>query len=266
MSNTMTNKTITAIIFILVASSSTWLGTRYLFKSDTLPINRIVMLKKLHEQDPMQLQQLANKNMNGGFFSLELESFRKKIEVLPWVDTVSVRKKWPETLQLDIREKKVAARWINSNNDNNRTIKKLMKTKWNDKSLLSDKGKIFNPMLTAVQYKQYGQISLFSSPDNLSKDNLEKCINFSTLLDEVKLKITKCFQDQRRSWFVQLNNGFKLYLGRTTMDNEIDTVNKRMNIFISAYQQVLRKYEKNIKHIDLRYTNGFAIKWKAIQA
>jgi len=114
-------KTISILSLVALITALSWLGINYLFKKNSFPIKRIVMVNKLYEQDNNELQTMISKSIDGGFFSLDIEKLRQKIETLAWVDTVSVRKKWPSTLQLDIKEKQVAARWITSDNEK-RTI------------------------------------------------------------------------------------------------------------------------------------------------
>ncbi|MFK5985021.1 MAG: FtsQ-type POTRA domain-containing protein [Pseudomonadota bacterium] len=269
-------KTIVAVFFVSLVLLSSGFGINFLFQKDTLQVKRIVMLNKLQEQDVEQLQQLASAGMNGGFFSLDIDKFRERIETLAWIETVSVRKKWPDTLQLDIHEKQVAARWIISDKKN-RTINKLLQVDWNKQSLLSKKGMMFNTVLTQRQYDKYNKLAIYSSPDELASSGLEKCQQISKLLEVVKLEIKQCFQDQRRSWYVHLDNGFNLYLGRVAnketnnkyleknnlKEKSKDKILQRITTFVMAYQKILRKHEKNIDRIDMRYTNGFSIKWKA---
>jgi cell division protein FtsQ len=260
-------KSIMALLIISLITISAWLGIKYLFKKDNFPIKRIVMLNKLQEQDNQQLQKLISESIDGGFFSLNIENLRQKIETLAWIETVSVRKKWPHTLQLQIQEKKVAGRWIASAS-NRKTINKLIEEKWDKKSLISDKGIVFRATLTTVQNKKYNNLEIYSSPDDLSVSSLTKCRHFAKMMSEVKLKIKRCFQDQRRSWFVELENDLKLFLGRDNNKNEINNVKNKISLrvatFIMAYKKILQKYEKRIDRIDMRYTNGFAIKWKAV--
>ncbi len=251
------NKSLTALFFIGLIIISTCLGIKYLFKKDSFPVKQIVMVNKLHEQDIQKLQDLVTEVIDGGFFSLDIEKLRQTIETLAWIDTVSIRKKWPHTLQLDIQEKQVAGRWIVSD-ASRRTIKKIKQESWNKQSLISNKGVVFKTPLTKKQHKKYNSLAIYSSPHEMSLKGLQKCQNISQILKTVNLTIRSCFQDLRRSWYLKLNNGFEVFLGRLK-------ILQRSKIFVMAYQQILNKYEENIEKIDLRYTNGFAIKWKIIK-
>ena len=252
------NKGISAIVFISTVAVLLWLGINYLFDKESFPVKRIEMVNKLVEQDDRKLQELVGEVINGGFFSLDIELLRQKIETLAWIDTVSLRKKWPDTLLLDIHEKQVAARWIVSDRTR-RTIRQLKQENWNKESLISDKGVIFKTPLTREQYEKYNDFAIYSTPDELSISGLKKCRNISKIMKTVNLYVRHCFQDRRRSWFLKLTNGFEVYLGR-------NKILQRSEILAAAYRQMLNNYEKNIEKIDLRYTNGFAIKWKKSEA
>ncbi len=57
---------------------------------------------------------------------------------------------------------------------------------------------------------------------------------------------------QRGAWVAQLNNGLKLYLGR-------EAVLERLRRFIVSWPELAPMHANKPVHIDLRYTNGFAI-------
>ena len=58
------------------------------------------------------------------------------------------------------------------------------------------------------------------------------------------------------SWKILLDNGIAVILGKTGLS-------ERMTRFMLAYQHSLQAQSQQIAYIDLRYTNGFAIGWKA---
>jgi len=71
------------------------------------------------------------------------------------------------------------------------------------------------------------------------------------------LSITRLEQDERRAWVVTLNSGVKLLLGRKESE-------KRLTRFIDIYPRVLKAWEQRIDEVDLRYPNGFAVRWNAV--
>ncbi len=246
----------------------------WLRADENFPVRDVVLVNKLQQQDFGQLYQLIEQSIEGNFFTLDLEHLRQKIETLPWVAAVRIQKKWPHSLYLTIREKQVVARWINTEKPY-RSIKMIKDKPWDKQTLLSSEGEVFSTRLTTAQLKRYQKLVRYAAPLQLSAKVLHLCRLLQQKLDRADLLMEKCYQDQRRSWYVKLNNGFELYLGRDInkdlMGEGINHVDKhienrilqRMQIFVSAYRQVLKQHQHNIDRIDLRYTNGFAVHWVA---
>jgi cell division protein FtsQ len=263
------------IVFILLLLISLLLFGIYVYlvEQDNFPITKVVLINKLHEQSFEELHQTAAQSITGGFFKLDMDTFRQKIEQLPWVESVSVRKKWPDALHLGIAEKIPAARWLEVTN-RNKTIKKMIADKWDHESLISSHGSVFKTPLSDQQKHRHGSLALYAAAAELSENVLQVCAMLTQILAPTRLQPKKCFQDQRRSWYVKLSNGFELYLGRD-INKDINIYRQdyseeylenklleRMQTFVNAYQRILKKHEKYIQKIDLRYTNGFAVRWK----
>jgi len=63
------------------------------------------------------------------------------------------------------------------------------------------------------------------------------------------------FSDPRGAWEFELSNGIRVRLGATTVERRLDR-------FFVALDQVLSSQAEHVDYIDMRYTNGFAIGWK----
>jgi len=59
----------------------------------------------------------------------------------------------------------------------------------------------------------------------------------------------------RRGWRVRLDNGIEVQLGRGDVD-------ELMSKFVGLYPRVLAEAATRVETVDLRYTNGFAVRWK----
>lgn len=252
-----------SIVGLLVYGAIFWLA-----KPQTLPIERIELLTKLEQQDPKQLQLVASQAIVGGFFSLDLEHFRQQIEALEWVESVSIRKKWPDTVQLSIFERRAVARWSTVDEDKtladlNGTIEKeklgARDNLWGRRQLISDKGVIFQPPMNDGQIKKYSNFQLYMGPTGLSKKVLKKCIDMAKKLERANLNVDICGLDRRRAWNIHLVDGFRLRLGRELING---VTKQRIDDFINVYRKTLNEYLVRIAHVDMRYTNGFTVGWK----
>lgn len=175
----------------------------------------------------------------GTFITQDVNIIQNQIECLPWVQQVSVRKKWPDTLKIHI-------------------VEHIPVAFWNDSQIISVAGKIFN-----ISFKE-------NQDDNLSipvlygpEGNILKVLTYYYMFDEilkksVKLQIKSLKMDMRNSWQLVLKDNMYVKLGRKN-------VIERLNYFIKIYPILLHKINENnskyIDYVDLRYTSGFAVKW-----
>ncbi|MBF0264780.1 MAG: FtsQ-type POTRA domain-containing protein [Gammaproteobacteria bacterium] len=270
-------------VFITFITISLWYGVKWIQYDDKFKIKHIVLMSKVTQQNKDTLLQVTRSNLNGNFFSLDINKLRTAIESLPWIKEVSIRKVWSNSIQIRLKEKQVSARWVNIENLNN----KSPAGSWDKHSLLSKTGEIFTPELDSAQQAQYSQFSLFSGPENLAGTMVSKCSKVSEVLATIKYSLSNCILDQRRAWTLSIlpqqmkandeKQMIHLVLGKSetnelrhllqTKKEESSELSKhkivkKVQLFVSLYKQVLYKYKNNINRIDMRYTNGFAIAWK----
>jgi cell division protein FtsQ len=72
-----------------------------------------------------------------------------------------------------------------------------------------------------------------------------------TLLRPISKDILQVYLSPRFAWQVQLNNGMTVELGREQMA-------QRLTRFVAVYPYSLAAWDGMVKHVDLRYRNGFA--------
>ncbi|MEI6896059.1 MAG: FtsQ-type POTRA domain-containing protein [Psychromonas sp.] len=167
------------------------------------------------------------------FFTVEIAQIQKELEAMPWVYSVSIRKRWPETLKIHIVEQSIVA-------------------VWNNKALLNRFGEIVE-ILPAAGKHPY--VELYGN-DELANDVLIIYKKLHQLLKVSDFDIASLESDQRQSTSLTLKNGLLLRLGK---EQKLD----RVQLFLTVYPLINEKYNVNkIDYIDLRYDTGFAIGWK----
>lgn len=167
------------------------------------------------------------------FFTLEIAQIQRQLEAMPWVYSVSIRKRWPSTLKIHVVEQAIVA-------------------VWNDRALLNRFGEIIEASPKTLQ-KHY---PLLYGKDELSSEVLATYMKINQLLKVNKFKIASLKSDTRHSSEVVLENGMALRLGQEQKLNRIQR-------FLTVYPLLQEKYDINtISYIDLRYDTGFAIGWK----
>ncbi|MDE1893088.1 MAG: cell division protein FtsQ/DivIB [Pseudomonadota bacterium] len=170
-----------------------------------------------------------------GFFALDLDAVQKAVAALPWVESVEARKRWPDTLQLRVYERQPFARW-------------------NGTHLISQQGQVFDvPDANAIS----------ALPDLRGPDaRLAEVVSFyaqtSKAFAGTHLKIMGVTLSDRGSWSVTTANGARIVIG------DRDQAGKRLHRFLDVYPQLMAGHANGFVYVDLRYTNGFAVRWPAV--
>ncbi|PKF62233.1 cell division protein FtsQ [Psychromonas sp. psych-6C06] len=176
---------------------------------------------------------LINQEDRLNFFTVEIAQIQKELEDMPWVYSVSIRKRWPDTLKVHIVEQSIVA-------------------VWNDRALLNRFGEIVqaDPVTAKQDY-----VSLHGN-DEQANDVLTTYMKLHQLLKVNDFEIASLSSDTRQSTSLTLKNGMLLRLGK---EQKLD----RIQTFLTVYPLIGKKYDVNkIDYIDLRYDTGFAIGWK----
>jgi cell division protein FtsQ len=203
-----------------------------LAKPETLPIQQVQVKGELRYLDKQSLYKNIAGLANAGFFNVDVRALKQAAEDMPWVDTASVRRIWPDTLRIDIREQIPLARW-------------------QDGGMVNRHGDVV--MVAAMD--ALNGLPMFSGPEGTAKMLAQRYQSLSVPLAKIELAVAALTLSERRAWQVSLNNGMQLLLGRATQDAQLSR-------FVSAYSSVLAEKRESIQSVDLRYTNGFAVRWQ----
>jgi len=229
----------------LLLSSSIVFMSLYIYSHinlDTvLPIQSLKIEGEFEFLNKQQLQNKAEPVVNGGFLNVNLSAIRNTLVDLPWVESVSVRRQWPDTLLVRVIEQKPVVLW-------------------GEDGVISAKGKLFSP-----QVKPNLNLPHLFGPQGQHQIMLKELARMQAWLLDTGLLIKNIELNARRSWILTMTSGMELRLGREQM-------HERLNRFVSVYKETLeaemlkRTKFKNagheIKYIDMRYTNGFSVAWK----
>jgi cell division protein FtsQ len=219
------------LFFVLLVASMAW-GVTVLMAPDTFPVEHVRVRGEFVHVDEQRIRSAISRDLLGGFFSTDVKKIKENILTIPWVKRVTVRRVWPDTLQLSVIEHIAAARW-------------------HDGALVNSEGELFRPAADSVPEGLAG----LRGPSGSESLMLDRYVSMSGLLAAVKLKISSLVQDERRAWRMQLDNGIELALGRE------DTLG-RLQRFAHIYGKQLSARADAIERVDLRYPNGFAVRWK----
>lgn len=220
------------IVFVLTFISLLVWGGTFLSHSDTLPIKQVRIEGDFTHLSPVDLQLLVTDKVRGGFFNLDVDAVRLALLDEPWVSEVTVKRIWPDALRVVV-------------------IEQIPAVRWNDSSLLNSSGEYFAPEFATIP----NELPLLSGPVGTEVNVLNK---FNAMQERVQLtgfKIASVTLNERRAWSFQLGNGINVVLGRRDFE-------ERLNRFLTLIPTTISGRVEQASSIDMRYTNGFSIRWK----
>jgi cell division protein FtsQ len=93
-----------------------------------------------------------------------------------------------------------------------------------------------------------------NGPDEQLDLVLANWIKFNNLLHNTGLEIDLIRLDPRGSWFLELNNGTEVQIGR-------ESPYERLERLQGSWAGLMQGRDMAPMAVDLRYTNGFAVRW-----
>jgi cell division protein FtsQ len=191
------------------------------------PLNEVRVEGELKHVTREQVKLIASRYLQGNFFTVDLVRTRQAFEKLPWARSVSVRRRWPNRLEVVIEEHQALARWGNI-------------------ALVNTHGELFHAASDA-------DLPVFYGPGDGVKEVAEHYGEFGELILPVEMKLTEVTLTPRRSWQVTTNTGMVISLGREKMD-------MRLARFMQVYSKTYAGLKGDLKYVDLRYPSGFAVR------
>ncbi len=196
----------------------------------TLPLKAVHIEGAFTHVTTAGLQRVIAGATGGGFLYADVAALRRAALGVPWVQSVSVRRVWPDTLYVNVTEHTPIARW-------------------GEQGLLSSAGKVFSPEVSSFP----PGLPELHGPDGTQATVLAQYRSMSALIAPLQLHIKRLELDERRAWRLSLDNGIELLLGRT------DSA-AHMQRFARVYPS-LAASPRTIERVDLRYHNGLAVRW-----
>ena len=192
------------------------------------PLRKVDVKGELRHVNREQVKFIVARELKGNFFTLDLNRTRTAFEKLPWVRNVNVRRRWPDRLEVSIEEHVELARWGST-------------------ALVNTHGELFKAASNAV-------LPEFGGPEESVKEVTRHYEEFSRLLQPLNLAPTHVTLSDRLALQLKLSNGLVVELGR-------DKVRERLEKFVRVYERTVARLPQSVVYADLRYPNGFAVRY-----
>lgn len=174
-----------------------------------------------------QVRTIAVNELKGTFFTVDLRGAQAAFEKLPWVRRVDVRRRWPNQLEVIVEEHRALARWGNS-------------------ALVNHHGEMFEGAINK-------RLPVFVGPAGSEFEITRNYHRFNRSLALIGRQVKRVQVSERRAWRLVLDDGTLIELGR-------GGVAERLNGFVTAYARSVAEMGGKTDYVDLRYSNGFAVR------
>jgi cell division protein FtsQ len=199
------------------------------------PIKSVVVEGDFNFISKQRATELIGDEINGDFLQLNLMQLKNAVLNDPWVEKVTLNRRWPDTLVVKIAEQKPIARWGNG--------------------FLNQRGEI----IRIDDASQLSGLPWLQGNESDAPEILQQYQDLSQILRSRGLEVIELKCDNKKSWRLTIKNHVEIALGR-------DQVMEKIRRFVTVYDTHLSNVWTDVKAIDARYTNGVSVRWVADSA
>ena len=165
------------------------------------------------------------------FFHLDLEGMRQALLLMPWIREASLRRRWPDRLEVSLQERQAVARWKQD-------------------KLITGEGVVFAP----ESVNEFELLPLLSGSDDEALEVMQQYLSISQLLRPMGLSVSELQLGSAGSWRFTVDH-VVVYLGR-------DRRMERLQRFVRLYHARLDSRWSEVERVDMRYLNGASVAWR----
>lgn len=213
---------------VLVAALQAWIALQQ------IPVEQITVTGELTHTRTTAVQEMVQPALGGGFLGADLQQVREQLEALPWIYEASVRRIWPNALEIHVVEQLPIARW-------------------GETSFLNHEGEVFRPS----NRQAWEALPLLRGPEGAADALMSTYQRLVDMLAPLGLGVTQLQMDERGQVEAVLAGGQQLLIGS-------DDFLGRMHRFTTVYRAELAARMDEVERVDLRYERGVAVAFREI--
>lgn len=214
---------------LLALVAATYAGGAWLLNR---PIDTIQLRAPFQRVSAVQLEALMEPHARAGFVDIDLDAARRDLMALPWVESARLRRRFPGTLEVEVREQQPIARW-------------------GERGLLNAAGRVFLP----EEMHALPELPRLVGPPGTEAEVARRYFAVQEQLQHRGLSVGEVLLDERGAWSFRTSKGLEVRLGTREVD-------ARIARFFEALDRALAYISGEVEYVDMRYPNGFAIGWR----
>ncbi len=204
-----------------------------LSNSEQFPLQKISVVGAVSVTQDQDIERALADIKGQSFFDIDINEVARKVEGLPWVSSVLVKRRWPAELELTVAEHQPIIRW-------------------GDAEVMDNQGHRF----VKAAHLNYTNLPKIEGIDGSEFVVLDAYFALSDQFEQLaELGVDKFIQNEQLSFELHLKSGTVIKFGR-------EDYHARLARFVKAYQSGNIPDLNKVKGLDFRYNKGFAVQWK----
>ena len=201
-------------------------------KSASLPIKYVRTEGEFQYLSKDDVKDILQPLVVTSFFDADMQAIHSAVSTLPWVDAVTVKRIWPDAIDIKVHEKQPFARWGKG-------------------ALITESGVIFMPNINIL----IQNLITVTGPELQQVKVLEIMKGIKTALDDHSMELAEFNVSDRWAWKIKLVTGMEILLGQ---DEQL----KKLKRFLRTLTVLTQGQLDAMAVVDLRYPNGYAVSWR----
>ena len=197
------------------------------------PIQTIVVSGEPTKAERRRVEETVASAELAGILSTNLNAMEAQLKQLGWTRSVTVRRHWPDRLEIRLHKVVPVARW-------------------GDHDYLAADGQ---PLKLP---DHYADLPLLKAHISTPQQTMEVYRLLQLFASRQSLRITRLAESPQGEWLVGFAGGMELRLGASD-------IKERISRFLRAYAVALKDQPRRIDYVDARYTSGIAVRFKVHQ-
>ena len=212
------------------------------------PIQTVSVRGEFTPSECEQIESILTPVVSQGVLSASLEVLRERMDQLPWAQDLSLRRIWPDTIEVVMHRTTPIARW-------------------GQDKYVGPSGQL---LVTVQDYPDLPQF-------DVAIDSPESALQHYRLLAQIfareRLQVMRLRQSELGEWDVVLHKADAREQSSVQMPEEHDpaiqvflgdaAISERAHRVLKFYRRILLTQDRAVKYLDARYSSGLAVKYES---
>ena len=221
------------VVLLMGIAASIYAIYQRLSQQNFFPLKRVIIQEPLRYGDMREVSEIIRNHHQRDLLHMDVTLLADEMQRLDWIAKASVYKRWPDAVEVKLEERVPVVRW-------------------GGRAFRDASGEPFS----IPDNDKLRELATIHGPDGYEKQVLQYWRDIAPWLGARQLQLQQLSLDQRLVWHAELENGLDVILGR-------DQLNDRLKKLAVVNDKVIKPYHRYIEAIDLRYHDGFSVRWKA---